>query len=965
MSTAVTIGGTGAMRLTAATVTQFLSSQSSLAGSLTGDGRRRVVLLRSVPQWDGPGELTWGEGRRARVAAAPSPLAVHELVLGHLAATAAGPEVLVVLTDREQTELDPAILARAHRPRIETVDSWNVVRDAFGAEQVDPRLRAAGWAAEALLDATPPGGWPPLAGGVLSRRTALSALALRRMRLGRYDADGKQGTDRARDADSLDTHTLLRWSLTPGGPERLLALRGPERAGLSAFLGEEDQAGLTGRALLALVGAEHGADAVSFGLVCAALWLHAEDDTQTYRVRGRAERWFGEESPAVGEALDTLVATFGRSCEEFVTALLEASRADGDEEAAREAWRIISTVLDRAGALARQFGAETATEASPVLAAGLEARFAQAGQALAGDEPRGIAQAVRALAAHQMAADPDVRVRIERARMGQRLAQWLATDPADESETVAAAIERHSAETGWVDQALEHIEAGGDSEPVLRAAYDALGGRVRRKRREIDRSFTRALAGWTAAGTAPGSMLTVESFLTRVVKPVVASKTERRVLLLVLDGMSAAIAAELGEELRRQWAEYDPVPDLADRPPRRRAMAAALPTLTAVSRTSLFAGKLMKGTQADEKRLFPAHRFWGGAGAAVFHKDDLRGESVGDPFGPELTEALADERTHVAVVLNTVDDRLAKEQKLGDGAWRLDQIGKLRELLRVAAAQGMAVILTSDHGHVVDRHGVKVGGDGIASARHRTPGGPLGETEIALSGPRVVGAEAGTGIVALWDADSRYTSQKAGYHGGASLAEFTIPVLAFLPFGAEPPRGWRELGDQRPAWWSLEAEAVRPAPVLPVVPAAPEPKRRGKPSKAARAHAETHDALFDVVLAPGGDDALLTLRPVSPDDALVSGLLASEIFQAQVGLLARKPPMDKVEKAVRALLDTGALPATALAQRVDYPATRADGFAAVLGQLLNYDGVQVLETLPDGRTLRLNVGLLRDQFELG
>lgn len=964
VTTAATIGGTGAMRLTTATVTQFLSSQSALAEALMGSGRRRVVLLRSAPQWDGPEELAWGEGRRARVAAALSPLAVHELVLGHLSAKAAktaGPDVLVVLTDREQTELDPSILARAHRKRIETVDGWNVVRDAFGAEQVDPRLRAAGWAAEALLDATPPGGWPPLAGGVLSRRAALSALALRRMRLGRYDADREQSADRARDTDGLDTHTLLRWSLTSSGPERLLALRGPERAGLSAFLGEEDQAGLTGRALLALVAAEHGADAVPFGLVCAALWLHAEADVQAYRARGRAERWFGEEPPAVGDALDVLVATFGRSCEEFVTALLEASRVDGDEEAAREAWRIASTVLDRAGALARQFGAEAAVEASPVLAAGLEARFAEAGRVLAGEDPHAIAEAVRTLSAHHMAVDPDVRVRIERARMGQRLAQWLATDPATETETVAAAIERHSAETGWVDQALEHIEAGGDPNVALKAAYDTLGGRVRRRRREIDQTFAKVLAVWTAAGTDPGSMLTVESFLTRVVKPVVTPKTERRMLLLILDGMSAAIAAELGEELRRHWAEYDPVPDLADRPPRRRAMAAALPTLTAVSRTSLFAGKLMKGTQADEKRLFPAHRFWGVAGAAVFHKDDLRGESVGDPFGPELTEALADERTHVAVVLNTVDDRLAKEQKLGDGAWRLDHVGKLRELLRVAATEGMAVILTSDHGHVVDRHGVKIDGDGIASARHRAPGGPLGETEIALSGPRVVGAEAGNGIVALWDTDSRYTSQKAGYHGGASLAEFTIPVLAFLPFGAEPPKGWRELGDQRPAWWSLEAEAIRPVPVPPPV---PEPKRRVKPSKAAITQSTMHDALFDVVLAPGADDALLELRPVSPDDALVSGLLESEIFQAQVGLLARKPPMDKVEKAVRALLDTGALPATALAQRVGYPATRADGFAAVLRQLLNYDGVQVLETLPDGRTLRLNMGLLRDQFEL-
>ncbi|MBG0825727.1 BREX-2 system phosphatase PglZ [Planomonospora sp. ID91781] len=964
LTTTVVIGGSaGVMRLTTATVTQFLSSQSSLADSLTGDGRRRVVLLRSMPQWDGPAELAWGEGRRARIAAAPSPLAVHELVLDHLAEQAAGPAVLVVLTDREQSELDPAILARTHKQRIETVDGWDVVREAFGAEQVDPRLRADGWAAEALLDATPPGGWPPLAGGVLSRRTALSALALRRLRLGRYDTDQTSSAGRAQDADSLDTHALLRWSLTPGGPERLLALRGPERAGLVAFLGEEDQAGLAGRALLALAQAEHGADAVPFGLVCAALWSHAEADAQTYRVRGRAERWFGEEPPAAGEALDALVAAFGRSCEEFVTALLEAGRTGADEETAREARRITGTVLDRATSLARQFGAETAVEASPVLAAGLEARFARAGRALAGHEPHTLAQAVQDVEAHRLAADPDVRVRIERARMGQRLARWLAGDPGVEAGTVAAAIDRHLAETGWVDQALEHLEAGGDPNPALKAAYDTLGARVRARRREIDQAFARTLATWTAAGTDPGVMLTVESFLTRVVKPVAATKTGRRILLLILDGMSAAIATELGEELRRHWAEYDPLPDPENRPPRRRAMAAALPTLTAISRTSLLAGKLMKGAQADEKRLFPAHRFWGGSRAAVFHKDDLRGRSTGDPFGPELTEALADEHTHVAVVLNTIDDRLAKEQKLGDGAWRLDQIGKLRELLQAAAAQGMAVILTSDHGHVVDRHGVKIDGDGVGSARHRAPGGPLGETEITLSGPRVVWPEPNAAIVALWDADSRYTSQKAGYHGGASLAEVTIPVLAFLPFVAEPPKGWRELGDQRPAWWIGEETAPPATPAAPAT-VVVEPKRRAKPSKAAQAQAAMSDPLFDVAPAPAADDVLLAPRLASPDDALVDALVASEIFQAQVGLLARKPPLDKVGNAVRALLDTGALPVTALAQRVGYPTGRADGFAAVLRQLLNYDGVQVLETLPDGRTLRLNTGLLRDQFDL-
>ncbi|MGW0314460.1 BREX-2 system phosphatase PglZ [Streptomyces flavidovirens] len=966
MSTATT--SAVAVRLNLATITQYLSAQSSLTDTLAGRDQRRAVLLRSAPQWDGPAEHAWGDGLSARIAAAPSPLAVHELLLDHLSDAAAGPALLVVLTDREQNELDPAILARAHKKRIDTVDSWDVVRDAFGAHQIDQRLRDDKWAAEALLDAAPPrGGWPRLGGGILSRGTALSALALRRLRLGSYqDEDARQ--DHTTSADRLDTHALLGWSLLPGRPEGFLALRGPERGGLAQFLGEDDRAGLAGRALLALVEAEHGPDAVAFGLVCAALWCHAEPDAAVYTARGRAERWFGERPPARGEQLDVMAAAFGRASEEYVGTLLAAASRNGaaGSEEAREARRTSDTLLERASVLVRQFGAEAAARTSPLLPAGLDARFTAVGAALAEGEPGPLGAAVRSLSEHRRAQGPGARSRIERTRMAQRLVQWLATDPEIEASHVGGAIERHLKETGWVDRALEHIEAGGDSDDRLRAAYDSLAVRVRERRHEIDREFARVLATWTASGTDPGGMLTVETFLDRVVKPVVRGASDRRVLLLVLDGMSAAIATELGEELRASWAEFDPV--AAEGVPRRRAMAAALPTLTSVSRTSLFAGRLTQGSQQDEARLFPALALWGGAPAAVFHKDDLRADSAGDTFGPALTEALMDGRTHVAVVLNAIDDRLAKEQKLGDGAWQAGHIPGLMDLLRIAASQGMAVILTSDHGHVVDRHGAKVDAGSPLSARHRTPEGGLNPTEVVLHGPRVVVPEPGASIVALWDADSRYTARKAGYHGGASLAEFTIPVLAFLPFGAAPPPAWRELGDQRPTWWLMEEPAARPATVPPASAASDKRQARQKPTKVQAQLARTHESLFEVAVVPASDTegTLVSATLVGPDDTLISALFASEAFQGQIGLLARKPPMDKVEGAIRALLDAGGtLPVSALAQRVSYPVTRADGFAAILRQLLNYDGVQVLETLPDGRTVRLDLSLLRLQFDLG
>ncbi|MZE79264.1 BREX-2 system phosphatase PglZ, partial [Streptomyces sp. SID5475] len=115
-----------------------------------------------------------------------------------------------------------------------------------------------------------------------------------------------------------------------------------------------------------LAEAGRGEDAAAFGLVCAALWQHAEPAPETYRARGRAERYFGEQPPAAGEQLDTLVTVFGRAAEEYVTTLLAAGHRTGgtggtggtDAEEAREARRTTGIVLDRASALARQFGAE-------------------------------------------------------------------------------------------------------------------------------------------------------------------------------------------------------------------------------------------------------------------------------------------------------------------------------------------------------------------------------------------------------------------------------------------------------------------------------------------------------------------------------------------------------------------------------------------------------------------------------
>ncbi|MET7767447.1 BREX-2 system phosphatase PglZ [Nocardia sp. NPDC005366] len=933
-----------ALRLSRVTVAQYLSSRTRLADVLRTQGAPETLLLRGEPVWEGDPVLALADGRHARVVVAASPLSVHEMVLAHAREIDPDPRLLVVLTDVEEHDLDPAILARTHRGRVYTVDRWDIVRETFGANAIDPRLKRDGWACEALLDAAGAHGWPiELAGGTLSRTPALAALAARRLGLGAV-------------GDRIDPQTLLDWSQRPGGSGLLLDLRAPEREGLAQFLSEKEQSGATGRMLTALAHTGHGPEAIAYGLLCAALWQHAIPSNAVYQARGRVERWLGDQPPAVGEALDRLLAAFGRTCEEYVRDLLVKARTaaelhDEADESARQARKIADTVLTHADLLVRQFGAGEAASSSPILTTGLEARFTAAGNALGRGQLDEVDAAVTRLREHDLA--PDHRVRISRVRMAQRLTRWLHTDPDPTTDTVAGALNRQIRDTAWADRALDYLDAGGDEDAALRVAYHALITRAREVRREFDREFAKTLAIWTDSGSDPGSMLTVETFLHRVVRPLAATD---RVLLIVVDGMSAAIATELAGELRSTFAEYDPLP--GEGKPYRRTMAAALPSLTAVSRTSLFAGKLMKGDQKTEQRVFPEHKFWGAKTARVFHKNHLRSEP-GDRFGQDLQAALADRDCHVAVVLNTIDDRLAKEAKLDDSGWEAREIGDLRALVSAAAGHGMVVLITSDHGHVIDRHGVSVEAAEVGSARHRLPAAEhdrLADAEIALRGPRVVWPEPGASIVALWDNDSRYTTQKAGYHGGASLAEITIPVLAFLPFFTDPPKGWRELGDQRPVWWK------DPSDVVPEVPSRPIAPQVAKRVERKVQQALTNQISLDIPL-PSEPSLEPVSSALSPVDTLVAQLLASEVFEAQLEQLARKPTITKLEKAIRALLD-GPQSTTALAQRVGDPPTRASGFAAILGQLLNVDGIQVLETLGDGRTLRLHTGRLRDQFGL-
>ena len=168
----------------------------------------------------------------------------------------------------------------------------------------------------------------------------------------------------------------------------------------------------------------------------------------------------------------------------------------------------------------------------------------------------------------------------------------------------------------------------------------------------------------------------------------------------------------------------------------------------------------------------------------------------------------------VGVVVNSVDDHLARGDQINVG-WDLASLGPLGWLLAAAAEAGRVVVLTADHGHVLDngrstaRPQPTQGGE-----RWRTAEKPPTDGEIEITGPRVV--LGGGTVVMPFDERIRYGPPKHGYHGGATAEEVLVPVEVLA---RRLPTGWTFRPTTSPPWWD-----DRPAPVA--LRSRPSPGRR-------------------------------------------------------------------------------------------------------------------------------------------
>ncbi|MYN63593.1 MAG: BREX-2 system phosphatase PglZ [Acidobacteria bacterium] len=699
---------------------------------------------------------------------------------------AAGPP-LVVLTDLSEAELGDDLVARLAHRRLFPIDPWQLVKERFKVLHVDPRLvERHAWAARALLDAEPEDGYSPVPSGFLDAETAW-----------RHLFEALAGIPRG----ARDPEALVAWALDGAPAEKLDALPEAVRTGLA--VASEASVGRTARAIFECAG-RLGRGTVSVGLVARVLFdPEAQGDERAAKARGKLEALLGLHD------LDAELARGWIDAAEDVVRRRLARRADSGPAPPAESFGTVMAVLADADVLLQELGATDLAWRSGILRASLDQRLGDLARELvafvdskAHEMPAALRDAAGNVLDHALSAKESRRpLGVE---MALRLAGWLAArrgGVAASRQSFGEATRAYRFAGGFVDWARTCLWDG-DSSPRLGEAYAALARQADLARQQENREFGRLLAGWPGSGPHDRSLLGVEAVLDRWIAPLARVQP---VLVLVIDAMSMAVFRELERDLVwRGWVEL-----VAGEKPERPVVIAGLPTVTEVSRTSLLCGEIVSGNSSTEKDGFSGHAGLRSACApaappVLFHKGDLReAGAAGVPRG--VTESIADpDHRVVGVVINAVDDHLAKGEQV-PVRWTARQIRPVEELLDACRSSGRVVVLVSDHGHVLERGTELRDADG--AERWRPVSGAPADDEILLQGPRVV--TQGRRLLAPWSERVRFGMKKNGYHGGATLQEVVLPLGVFaLPETAAHVAGWREAAEEIPGWWQWRVETV-------------------------------------------------------------------------------------------------------------------------------------------------------------
>lgn len=704
--------------------------------------------------------------------------------------------------------------------------------------------------------------------------------------------------------------------------------------------------------------AGRGTVALELALVIGALGAAVtEDQVVAMWTRTTATQVLG---PGVSDALVRMGAAAD-------TALRYVERRDGAERVRR--------LVQAADVRADDEALRPHLVASTRLPSAWRARLARLGESLnaAAESPSEATageavERLRSLSGHDLFSSPEQTAVVRRAEMAVRLAGWLAArveaDLAPAATTYADVellASWYVREGGYLDWARREARGGGDG-PFARGVA-AVVTAVDAVREALDRRFARALPAWHEARRPATQLIPIDQAVKRLVVPFLDEDPERRLLIVLMDGMAWAQAAELLESMGQRASVWAPLAwhgmagnRIGDAP--FPPVLTNFPTVTEVSRAAFFAGKWMPvgpspNTQDDPKRWAAnadAKKFSAASDAPqLLLRGD--GQTRDGSASEEARRRVADRsRRLVAVVINAIDMSL-KSDVAHQHRWTVDAVKSLRDLLDCAMEAGRAVLLCSDHGHVPADRLTSSGAmqDGARWRAWTSPDEVIEPHEVALRAGDGVWAPRGAhGVVLLGDDAHRYGGGAAsGEHGGASLAEVVAPCLfignADTP-GASDDRGQAVRPARAPAWWNFDVVGG-PGIVEPAERRAKRPKQ------------------------PERQLPLLTGFPTPPPPVeaprkqpVTSPLTDSDLLKARAPKQADRERVIAAVEFLRAR--NGVADAAAFAAELGEFAARVSGLVSRLQEVLNVDGYQVLRFERQTKQVHLDVEKLAQQFEI-
>ncbi|WP_444941912.1 BREX-2 system phosphatase PglZ [Microbulbifer sp. ZKSA004] len=870
------------------------------------------------------------KGTPTRFVYCPSELAMREALVKFSSSS----ERLVLVSKYNEVQLAKDVLARLWKQSPQQISPWKNLQQFIKVREIDPRLKKnGGWIAKALLGRLGSFQRKVGFGEVLDQENAWKALALAYLNYS---------------DPTLDLQSLFSWSVGNGAAALVEQLPEDLKENLDDWL----KLGLPKSSALvkSLLLDGQADDLLPIGLACSIMYYPGVeqqsmiDTTQLHISRGVFKERF-----LAGETFEQgLLQQFGIEAVDSVTLLLH-----------QQGFQAMDSVLGKAEQILASLDLTPVIGLSTVLPASLQKRLSRYAHALSGflaGGDAGLAEAALVeVKQHVLAGFSSQQETMQRAEMAIRLARWLQQAPESSVDAVAA-ISEYIEQGSFADWARSVVWAG-DVHEDLSKIYHQLTEQVGDKREAQNKAFAEHMASIARGDTLPDNFIPVESALEKLIAPIAK---ENPVLLLVLDGMSEAVYRELNEDLvKHHWLELRAESNQAD-----PCLVAALPSVTQVSRCSLLSGVLQEGSAPEEKKAFAAYPELKKLASpkfppTVYHKSDLIQSGSGALNSDVRAKLASTEYRILGVVINAIDDQLSSSSQISFG-WTLDNITLLRQVLEAARDAGRVVVITSDHGHVLDHNSFYQQPLSDNGERYQLAAADPSEYEVAVYGDRVVTAD--KSVTMPWTERLRYTKSKnMGYHGGASLQELVIPLGVFVSSAhVEALPGWTEVPRHLPEWWHAQS-FVNENQSSYITPAQAEVagSTKAKKSKKAAAAAEVMDDMFASPV-----DAPTT----NPDQGAgwVDSLFVSTVYQQIKARAGRTAVKEEQLRALITLLEQqqGQAMEAAVLRHLGIPKLRLRGFLAGAQKLLNVDGYPILTVDRESQTIKLSVSELKNQFEI-